>query len=80
MKSNYSKIKPIYHCKIVIDEKLNLLKNLTVEGRISADHFSIKDDHVVMVLNKEEIDLLKKGFKVKTAINILERIEHVKEN
>ena len=54
MKYNYSKIKSIYHCKIVIDEKLNLLKNLTVEGRISADHFSIKDDHVVMVLNKEE--------------------------
>jgi hypothetical protein len=48
MNYNYSKIKSIYHCKIVIDEKLNLLKNLTVEGRISADDFSIKDDRVII--------------------------------
>ncbi|HEX2405789.1 MAG TPA: hypothetical protein VHJ38_01170 [Nitrososphaeraceae archaeon] len=76
MKYNYSKIKPIYHCEIVIDEKLDLLKKLTIDGRISVDHFSIKGDHVIMVLNNEELDLLKKiGFKIRVAVNILERID-----
>lgn len=81
MKYNHSKIKPIYHSEIVIDGKLDLLKKLTIDGRISVDHFSIKGDHLIMVLNNEEIDLLKKiGFKIRVAVNILERIEHVKED
>lgn len=56
-----NKVNPIYYCDIAVDKsKMSLLKEMSADGRISADHFSIKDGVVITVLNEYEIDLLKK--------------------
>ena len=80
MSYKYENNKPVYHCEIGVDEKLNLLKQMSGDGRISADHFSIKNDRIIMVLDDDEINLLQKnGFKIKRGENILERIDQIKD-
>jgi hypothetical protein len=77
---DYNKIIPVYSCEIIVDKpKLDYLKNMSVNGLISSDHFSIKGDRVIMVLKKPEIDMLRKeGFKIKSEKNMLEQVENVK--
>lgn len=78
--NNYHNVRPFYQCEIAVDDpKLSLLRMMGAGGRISADHFSIKDDRVVTILNEDEIDmLLAMGFKIKKGENMLEQTERVK--
>lgn len=59
---------------------MSLLRQMSADGRISADHFLTKDDVVNTVLNEYEIDMLKKmGFKIKIGQNLLEQAEQTKK-
>jgi hypothetical protein len=80
MSESDNKVNPLYYCDISVDKpKMSLLRQMSADGRISADHFSIKDGIVITVLNEYEIDLLKKmGFKIKIRQNMLERAEQTK--
>jgi hypothetical protein len=80
MSESDNKVNPFYYCDISIDKsKMSLLREMSADGRISADHFSIKDGTVTTVLNEYEIDMLKKmGFEIKIEQNMLERAEQTK--
>jgi hypothetical protein len=80
MSESDNKVNPLYYCDISVDKsKMSLLRQMSADGRISADHFSIKDGIVITVLNEYEIDMLKKmGFKIKIRQNMLERAEQTK--
>ena len=52
-----------------------LLREMSADGRISADHFSIEEGIVITVLNEYEIGILKKmGFRVKVGQRYVRRI------
>ncbi|HEU4448144.1 MAG TPA: hypothetical protein VFR94_25970 [Nitrososphaeraceae archaeon] len=80
MSESDNKVNSFYYCDISIDKsKMSLLKEMSADGRISADHFSVKDGTVTTVLNEYEIDMLKKlGFKIEIKQNMLERAEQTK--
>jgi len=81
MSESDNKINPFYYCDIVVDKsKISLLREMSANGRISADHFSIKDGFITTVLNENEIGILEKiGFKIKLKQNMLERAEQTKK-
>jgi Zinc carboxypeptidase len=75
-----NKINLFYYCDIAADKtKMSLLRQMSADGRVSADHFSVKDGVLKTVLNEYEIDMLKKmDFKIKIRQSMLERAEHTK--
>jgi hypothetical protein len=81
MSESDNKVNPFYYCDIAADKiRVSLLRQMSADGRISADHFSVKDGVVITVLNEYEIDMLQKmGFKIKIRQNMLERAEQTKK-
>lgn len=53
---------------------------MSADGRISADHFSIKENTITTVLNEREIDMLREmGFGMKIGQSTLEEAEQAKK-
>jgi hypothetical protein len=65
-------ISQIFQCDIIIDKtKLEYLKKMIADGQITADHYSIKEDYVRIILKQSEINLLEQnGFKIKIKANM----------
>ena len=57
---------PFYHCDITVDEvTLPLLQTMNAEDRFSIDRFKVQGNQAIMVLNRNEIGMLRKfGLKV----------------
>jgi hypothetical protein len=81
MSESDNRINPFYYCDISVDKaKVSLLRQMSADGRISADHFLAKDGVLNTVLNEYEIDMLKKmGFRIKIGQNMLEQAEQTKK-
>ena len=53
---------------------------MNADGLITADHYSINEDYVTIILKQPEINLLEqRGFKIKIKENMLKQIEQVKD-
>jgi hypothetical protein len=56
------KIKPLpfYHCHVVIDESaLSLLGRMGADGQLIVDRFTVRENQALMVLNHNEINMLR---------------------
>lgn len=75
MSESEGMVNPFYYCDISVDKSnIALLREMGADGRISADHFSIKDSVAKTVLNEHEIDMLTKmGFVIKVKQNMMDR-------
>lgn len=69
-----------YRAQVTVDEHtLNLLRMMGADGRISADHLMVRENHAILALNQHDIELLRRmGFEVRVGQDLLEQAGHVK--
>jgi hypothetical protein len=81
MSESDNRVNPFYYCDISVDKaKMSLLRQISADGTISADHFLAKDGVVNTVLNEYEISILKRmGFRIKIGQSMLEEAEQTKK-
>ena len=71
---------PYYRCEVTLEEStLPLIRMMSADGRLSVDHFMIRDDHLLVVLKRREIAMLRElGMKIKVGQDLLKQARRVK--
>jgi hypothetical protein len=66
--------------EVSVDEHtLKLLRMMGADGRISADHFMVRENHAILALSEHDIELLRRmGFEVRVGQDLLEQAGRVK--
>lgn len=80
MPESNQKPKSFYRVEVTVDEHtLRLLRMMGADGRLSADHFMIRENRAVMALSDRDIELLRKmGLDVRVGQDLLEQASRVK--
>lgn len=70
---------PFYRCEVALEEStLPLIRMMSADGRLSVDHFMVRDDRLILVLNRQEIAMLREmGMTIKVGQDLLKQARRV---
>jgi hypothetical protein len=71
---------PFYRCEVTVDAATEpLLRMMGADGRITADHFMVRGCRAIMVLSRNDVELLRKmGFAVSVGADMIEQARRVR--